>query len=91
MYDVFLGGKGNYPADREAAAAALAADPRGCLDVRHNQDFVRRAVTSLVTEAGIRQFLDVGSGLPTQENAHRIAQRIAPDPHVVYVVVALEP
>jgi hypothetical protein len=85
VYDVFLGGKDNYPADREAAATALAANPRGYLDVRHNRDFVRRAVTSLVAGAGSRQFLDIGTGLPTQENVHQIAQQIAPDSHVVYV------
>jgi len=85
VYDVFLGGKDNYPEDRAAAAAALAANPRGYLDVRHNRDFLRRAVTRLTEEAGIRQFLDVGTGLPTQDNVHQIAQRIAPETKVVYV------
>lgn len=85
VYDVFLGGKDHYPADRDAAAAALAANPRGYLDVRHNRDFLRRAVTTLVEQDGIRQFLDIGTGLPTAENVHQIAQRIAPDTRVVYV------
>ncbi|THA70260.1 SAM-dependent methyltransferase [Streptomyces sp. A0958] len=85
VYDVFLGGKDNYPADREAAAMAAKANPRGHLDVRHNRDFVRRAVTVLAGESGIRQFLDVGTGLPTQQNVHQIAQAIAPDAQVVYV------
>ncbi|GGW32758.1 SAM-dependent methyltransferase [Streptomyces caelestis] len=85
VYDVFLGGKDHYPADRDAAAAALAANPRGYLDVRHNRDFLRRAVTTLVERDGIRQFLDIGTGLPTAENVHQIAQRIAPDSRVVYV------
>ncbi|MFF1681049.1 SAM-dependent methyltransferase [Streptomyces sp. NPDC058256] len=85
VYDVFLGGKDNYEVDRAAAAAALAANPRGYLDVRHNRDFLRRAVTALAREEGIRQFLDVGTGLPTQENVHQIAQRIIPDSRVVYV------
>ncbi|WP_328670731.1 SAM-dependent methyltransferase [Streptomyces sp. NBC_00328] len=85
VYDVFLGGKDNYPVDRNAAAAALAANPRGYLDVRHNRDFLRRAVTALATQDGIRQFLDIGTGLPTQENVHQIAQRITPDSRVVYV------
>ncbi|MFD4552077.1 SAM-dependent methyltransferase [Streptomyces sp. NPDC058466] len=84
VYDVFLGGRDHYPVDRVAAAAALAANPRGYLDVRHNRDFLRRAVTTLAEE-GIRQFLDVGTGLPTRDNVHRIAQRIAPDARVVYV------
>ncbi|MFI9751150.1 SAM-dependent methyltransferase [Streptomyces collinus] len=85
VYDVFLGGKDHYPADRNAAAAALAANPRGYLDVRHNRDFLRRAVTSLVEQDGIRQFLDIGTGLPTAENVHQIAQRVAPESRVVYV------
>ncbi|MER7568064.1 SAM-dependent methyltransferase [Streptomyces sp. NPDC048523] len=85
VYDVFLGGKDNYPADREAAAAALAANPRGYLDVRHNRDFMRRAVDRLTARDGIRQFLDIGTGLPTGENVHQIAQRIRPEARVVYV------
>jgi O-methyltransferase involved in polyketide biosynthesis len=85
VYDVFLGGKDNYEVDRAAAAAALAANPRGYLDVRHNRDFLRRAVTHLVEERGVRQFLDIGTGLPTGENVHQIAQRIDPGARVVYV------
>ncbi|TPQ20378.1 SAM-dependent methyltransferase [Streptomyces sporangiiformans] len=85
VYDVFLGGKDNYPVDRDAAAAALAANPRGYLDVRHNRDFMRRAVTRMAEEDGIRQFLDIGTGLPTAENVHQIAQRIIPDSRIVYV------
>ncbi|MCX4610861.1 MULTISPECIES: SAM-dependent methyltransferase [Streptomyces] len=85
VYDVFLGGKDNYPVDRSAAAAAIVANPRGYLDVRHNRDFLRRAVTTLTQEAGVRQFLDIGTGLPTQENVHQIAQRITPESRVVYV------
>ena len=85
VYDVFLGGKDNYPVDRAAAAAALAANPRGYLDVRHNRDFMRRAVTRLAQEQGIRQFLDIGTGLPTAENVHQIVQTIAPESRVVYV------
>lgn len=85
VYDVFLGGKDHYPADRDAAAAGLAANPRGYLDVRHNRDFLRRAVTTLTKDDGIRQFLDIGTGLPTAENVHQIAQRTAPETRVVYV------
>lgn len=85
VYDVLLGGEDNFPVDRAAAAAALAANPRGYLDVRHNRDFMRRAVTRLAAENGIRQFLDIGTGLPTGENIHQIAQRIIPASRVVYV------
>ena len=85
VYDVFLGGKDNYEVDRAAAAAGLAANPRGYLDVRHNRDFLRRAVNTLSQDDGIRQFLDIGTGLPTAENVHQIAQRIIPDARVVYV------
>ncbi|MEV5989181.1 SAM-dependent methyltransferase [Streptomyces sp. NPDC052051] len=85
VYDVFLGGKDHYSADLAAAAAGLAANPRGYLDVRHNRDFLRRAVTTLAEQDGIRQFLDIGTGLPTAENVHQIAQRISPDARVVYV------
>ncbi|WP_030187125.1 SAM-dependent methyltransferase [Streptomyces sp. NRRL S-813] len=85
VYDALLGGKDNYPVDREAAAAALAHNPRGFLTARHNRDFLRRAVTMLVEQEGIRQFLDVGAGLPTQENVHELAQRIAPESRVAYI------
>ncbi|AWT44733.1 MULTISPECIES: SAM-dependent methyltransferase [Streptomyces] len=85
VYDVFLGGKDHYPVDRDAAAAGLAANPRGYLDVRHNRDFLRRAVGTLAREDGIRQFLDIGTGLPTAENVHQLAQRVHPDTRVVYV------
>jgi trans-aconitate methyltransferase len=85
VYDVFLGGKDNYPTDRAAAAAALTANPRGYLDVRHNRDFMRRAVNRIVGQGGIRQFLDIGTGLPTAENVHQIAQRVNPESRVVYV------
>ena len=85
VYDVLLGGKNNYPVDRAAARAALAANPRGYLTVRHNRDFVRRAVEYLTTDMGMRQFLDIGTGLPTAQNVHEIAQRIAPESRIVYV------
>jgi hypothetical protein len=85
VYDVFLGGRDNYPVDRAAAKAALAANPRGYLNVWHNRDFMRRAITHLTEDAGIRQFLDIGTGLPTAENVHEIAQRSAPQSRVVYV------
>ncbi|ARP70782.1 hypothetical protein LK07_14470 [Streptomyces pluripotens] len=85
VYDLFLGGKDHYPVDRKAAAAAIANHPRGFLTARHNRDFLRRAVTALVEEEGVRQFLDIGAGLPTAQNVHQVAQRIAPESRVVYV------
>ena len=85
VYDVLLGGKDNYSVDRAAARAALAVNPRGYLMVRHNRDFVRRAVEYLTADVGVRQFLDIGSGLPTAPNVHEIAQRIAPESRIVYV------
>jgi hypothetical protein len=85
LYDVFLGGRDNYPVDRAAAKAALEAQPRLYLNIWHNRDFVRRAVSHLAGDVGIRQFLDIGTGLPTAENVHQIAQRIAPDSRIVYV------
>ncbi|MER5751358.1 SAM-dependent methyltransferase [Streptomyces sp. NPDC002088] len=84
VYDVMLGGKDNYPVDRQAAAAAIANHPQGFLTARHNRDFLRRAVTALVEKEGIRQFLDIGTGLPTAQNVHQIAQAIAPESRVVY-------
>lgn len=84
VYDALLGGKNNYPVDRAAAAAGAGANPRGRLDVRHNRDFLRRAVTVVTGVEGIRQYLDIGSGLPTEQNVHQIAQKIAPESRVVY-------
>ncbi|WP_338701769.1 SAM-dependent methyltransferase [Streptomyces sp. Q6] len=85
VYDALLGGKNHYAIDRDAATHALGRNPRGYLDVRHNRDFMRRAVAHLTREAGLRQFLDIGTGLPTQPNVHEIAQAIAPATRVVYV------
>lgn len=84
VYDLLLGGKDHYEVDRAAAAAASRVNPRGYLDVRHNRDFLRRAITSLARDEGMDQFLDIGSGLPTQENVHQIAQRFVPSARVVY-------
>jgi hypothetical protein len=84
MYDYFLGGKDNFAADREAAEMALSVAPEmrvGALEVRK---FLTRGVTFLVGE-GIRQFVDIGCGLPTQGNVHEVAQGIAPDCKVAYV------
>ncbi|MFB9906788.1 SAM-dependent methyltransferase [Allokutzneria oryzae] len=84
MYDHFLGGSHNFAVDREAAAAAERAFPGVRLAVRANRSFLRRAVKYLVGK-GIRQFLDLGSGIPTIGNVHEIAQGECPDARVVYV------
>jgi S-adenosyl methyltransferase len=85
IYDFLLGGKDNFAADREAAARAIEAFPGLVAWARHNRAFLARAVRYLVTEAGVRQFLDIGAGLPTADNTHEVAQRIAPESRVVYV------
>jgi hypothetical protein len=85
IYDYFLGGKDNFPADREVADQLLAIAPVAREVVEDNRAFLRRAVRYLVGEAGIRQFVDLGSGLPTRGNVHEIAQEIASDTRVVYV------
>jgi hypothetical protein len=85
IYDYLLGGKDNFAADREAATQAMEAFPGLAVWARQNRAFLARAVRYLVSEAGIRQFLDIGTGLPTAENTHEVAQRIAPETRVVYV------
>ena len=84
MYDYYLGGKDNYAADRAAADQVVAAMPNVLDFTRANRRFLARVVTLLAQE-GIRQFLDIGSGLPTQENVHQIAQLTALESRVVYV------
>jgi SAM-dependent methyltransferase len=85
MYDYFLGGKDNFPADREAGDEVLAAWPEVREGVLENRAFLRRVVSFLAGEAGIRQFLDIGTGIPTQGNVHEVAHAAAPDARVVYV------
>jgi len=85
VYNYWLGGKDNYPADQEAAEQAIAANPGIVADVRANRAFLARAVRYLATERGIRQFLDIGTGLPTASNTHEVAQAAAPAARVVYV------
>jgi SAM-dependent methyltransferase len=85
VYDYFLGGKDNYAADREAAAALEKALPDIPRMARANRDFLGRAVQRLVGVHGIRQLVDIGSGIPTSPNAHEIAQEIDPAARVVYV------
>ncbi|MEJ3745266.1 SAM-dependent methyltransferase [Actinomycetes bacterium KLBMP 9797] len=84
MYDYYLGGSHNFAVDRAAAQAMIAALPEIPLMAQANRAFLRRAVRYLV-DAGIRQFLDLGSGIPTVGNVHEIAQGMAPDARVVYV------
>jgi hypothetical protein len=85
IYDVWLGGKDNFAADREAAEAGLKAFPSTVPSVRANRAFLARAVEYLVGEAGIRHFLDIGTGLPSANNTHEVAQAIAPESRVAYV------
>jgi SAM-dependent methyltransferase len=84
VYDYLLGGKDNYEADRVTAQQAIAAAPNILAGVRANRAFLRRAVTYLAAEAGIRQFLDIGTGLPTADHTHEVAQRVAPASRIVY-------
>jgi hypothetical protein len=84
-YDYWLGGKDNYKADRDVGDQVIETMPSILLAVRANRAFLRRAVEYLVTEAGIRQFLDIGTGLPTADNTHEVAQRVAPESRIVYV------
>jgi hypothetical protein len=85
VYDYFLGGKDNFEADRVAAEAAIQAFPRTAESARAARAFLRRIVHFLAAEAGIRQFLDIGTGLPSGENVHQVAQSIAPEAKIVYV------
>jgi hypothetical protein len=85
IYDYFLGGKNHFAADRETAGQLLKTNPSLRTSARENRAFLARAVRYLVAQAGIRQFLDVGTGLPTANNVHEVAQAIAPESRVVYV------
>ncbi|OPF71643.1 methyltransferase [Streptomyces antioxidans] len=85
IYDYILGGKDYYPADKEAGIAMSREWPALPIHMRANRDFMNRAVRYLAEEAGIRQFLDIGTGIPTSPNLHEIAQAVAPDSRVVYV------
>jgi S-adenosyl methyltransferase len=84
-YDYWLGGKDNFAADRESGDAVAAAFPTVRTAAIENRRFLRRAVTFLAGEAGIRQFLDIGTGIPTANNTHQVAQAIAPESRIVYV------
>ena len=85
VYNYWLGGKDNYAADRVAAEEVIAAYPTIHTSVRAQRAFLGRAVRYLVAEAGIRQFLDIGTGLPSANNTHEVAQREAPECRIVYV------
>jgi len=84
IYDYFLGGKDNYEIDRKAGAEILQAWPDIRTAARINRQFMHRS-TRFLAEAGVRQFLDIGTGIPTEPNLHEIAQEVAPDTRVVYV------
>ncbi len=85
MYDAYLGGKDNYAADREAVRLVMRAAPQVRDTARANRAFLGRAVRFLASEAGIRQFIDIGTGIPTAGNVHEVAARTAPGTRVVYV------
>ena len=85
IYDYWLGGKDNFKADRDAAEQMIQQYPDIVTGVRKNRAFLGRAVHYLAAEAGIRQFLDIGTGLPSSNNTHEVAQRAAPDARIVYV------
>jgi hypothetical protein len=85
VYDYLLGGKDNYASDRAATEAWLKIDPELPFTARANRAFLGRVVRYLTAEAGIRQFLDIGTGIPTAGNTHQVAQAIAPETRVVYV------
>jgi hypothetical protein len=85
VYDYWLGGKTNFAADREAAEQVIAVRPSVRRDIRANRAFLGRAVRYLAADAGIRQFLDIGTGIPSANNTHDVAQSVAPDSRIVYV------
>jgi hypothetical protein len=85
IYDYLLGGKTNYPVDREAAGRVLRAAPEVRDSAHANRAFMRRVVRYLAGEAGIRQVIDIGTGIPTPPNVHQVAAGVAPDTRVAYV------
>jgi hypothetical protein len=85
VYDWFLGGKDNYPVDEQLGRQIAAIDGAAPKVARANRAFMRRATRTLAEESGVRQFLDIGTGIPTEPNLHQIAQSVAPDARVVYV------
>src|SRR3954469_14418048 len=85
IWNYWLGGKDNFQVDRDAGDEFLLVYPEQRDKARACRRFLARAVTHLARECGVRQFLDVGTGLPTAENTHEVAQRVAPESRIVYV------
>ncbi|MFI7541894.1 SAM-dependent methyltransferase [Actinoplanes sp. NPDC049599] len=85
VWNYWLGGKDNFAVDRAVGDQVRAVFPEIVEAARQSRAFLRRAVTYLAGPAGIRQFLDIGTGLPTADNTHQVAQRVAPDARIVYV------
>jgi hypothetical protein len=85
MYDALLGGKDNYAADRQAVQQLLKVAPEARYSARANRAFLQRAVRFLAAEAGIRQFIDVGTGIPAAGNVHEIAAEVTADARVAYI------
>jgi hypothetical protein len=84
MYDYYLGGKDHFEADKVAAERVVAAFPGALVSARENRAFMHRATRVLAREHGIRQWLDIGTGIPTEPNLHQVAQSVVPDARVVY-------
>jgi hypothetical protein len=85
VYDYLLGGKDNFAVDRAAGDAALAASPSIKVSMQANRRFMARATRYVASELGVRQFLDIGTGIPTSPNLHEVAQAVAPEARIVYV------
>ncbi|HEX6469769.1 MAG TPA: SAM-dependent methyltransferase [Streptosporangiaceae bacterium] len=85
VWNYWIGGKDHYPIDREVGERVAEVSPKIIDIARHSRAFLGRVVRYLTAEAGIRQFLDIGTGLPTHDNTHEVAQRVAPECRVVYV------
>src|SRR5262249_17978902 len=85
IWNYWLGGKDNYPVDREAGEQFVKVFPGIVAEARANRQFLARAIHYLVTEADIHQFLDIGTGLPTADNTHEVSQRLSPACRIVYV------
>jgi hypothetical protein len=85
IYDYLLGGKDNFESDRAAAAAITADWPHLAISMRANRNYMARQARFIATELGIRQFLDIGAGLPTAPNLHEVVQEVAPSSRVMYV------